>query len=200
MIGIIELVDHVMGRPHRRRCEMMMHCKICDKYFDTWTSKAAHGFCSNWCERSPFLPFPELIASTVKTILLLLIALSLTCGTARAQDIAAQPEQWVTINSDMKFRIAQVGMTESDGKGFEAYIVENLPHTDIIGAPESIEMHIRGLCRAKVYGVGTIQKFSGKMGDGDSLGGFTAGLDYPDDTRRVEPRTVMDKVFEAGCK
>jgi hypothetical protein len=132
---------------------------------------------------------------SVKTIVLFLTALLLT-GAARAQ----APMQWTAVNSGMKFRIAQVGMTESDGKGFEAYIVENLPHSDIVGAPESIEMYIRGLCRAKVYGVGTIQKFSGKMGDGDSLGGFTAGLDYLDDTRRVEPGTVMDKVFEAGCK
>jgi hypothetical protein len=101
----------------------------------------------------------------------------------------------------MKFRIAQVGEgPERDGKRFEAYIIENVPGSDIVGAPQSIEMYIRGLCSAKAYGVGTIQKFSGKMGDGDSLGGFTAGLDYPDDTRRVEPGTVMAKVFEAGCK
>jgi hypothetical protein len=125
----------------------------------------------------------------------ILLALLLT-GTARAQ----APVQWTAVNPGMKFRIAQVAVTESDGKRFEAYIVENLPESDIVGAPESIEMYIRGDCRSKVYGVGTIQKFSGKMGDGDSLGGFTAGLDYPDDTRRVEQGSVMDKVFEVGCK
>jgi hypothetical protein len=53
MVGIIELVDRVMGR----RPTMMMRCKICGRYFETWESKAAHGFCSDWCERSPFLPF-----------------------------------------------------------------------------------------------------------------------------------------------
>lgn len=35
-------------------------CKICDRHYDSWTSKATHGFCSERCERSPFLPFPEL--------------------------------------------------------------------------------------------------------------------------------------------
>jgi hypothetical protein len=35
-------------------------CKICGQQYDSWSSRAAHGFCSDWCERSPFLPFPEL--------------------------------------------------------------------------------------------------------------------------------------------
>jgi hypothetical protein len=41
-------------------------CKICGRQYDSWTSKAAHGFCSEWCERSPFLPFPELDEPTRK--------------------------------------------------------------------------------------------------------------------------------------
>jgi hypothetical protein len=134
------------------------------------------------------------------------------CVKAAAQDgrnaayAAAQaPEQWITINSNMKFLIAQAGAgTESDGlviKMFEAHIIENLPESDAVGAPESVRMTIRGDCRAKVYGVGEILTYSGKMArDSDALGGFAAGSDYADATRRVEPGTVMEKVFEAGCK
>jgi hypothetical protein len=134
---------------------MMMHCKICSKYFDTWESKAAHGFCSDWCERSPFLPFPEL-----KAIVLLLIALVALTGAARAQSILnsvdsynvdggglvstlANGEQWLILHNHDGLGIQlQPGMPSA--ATFETDIVIN-------AGDKSVRISVAGDCWEKTY-------------------------------------------------
>lgn len=209
----------------------MTHCKICGRDYDTWSSKAAPGFCSELCERSPFLPFPEGGHHTVRVATLLTLLVFLFTGAAaRAQSptpatCAARgqayiyrgdtgtsscvphqgvAEHWTALTPELKFRIDQTGMGPGmDGQlvpRFEAHIIENLPESDTVGAPQSVRVTILGDCPDRIYEAAETFTFSGKMGGGMPLGAFTSGSDYEQVMRRVKPGSTMEQVFSAGCK
>jgi hypothetical protein len=110
----------------------------------------------------------------------------------------ADGSTWITIHPDgepFAIRIAPNTWRTSPPE-IHTFIAENLPESDIIGAPESTKIEIDGDCQAKTYAIFSEFEFSGKMGTGGILGihNFEPVL------RNVMPGTPMDKLFEIGCK
>ena len=81
---------------------------------------------------------------------------------------------------------------------FGTVIIKNLPESDIVGAPQSVQIGIRGDCQSKTYQIMYTSPYSGKMGSGmpvyPELEGGSENV-----LRRVEPGSLVEQVFSIVC-
>jgi hypothetical protein len=76
------------------------------------------------------------------------------------------------------------------------YIVENLPESDIVDAPQSVEYDIWGNCAARQYTVIASLFYSGK-----NRGGYPVGDTGAEDVeRKAIPGSPLEKAFDMLCK
>jgi hypothetical protein len=78
---------------------------------------------------------------------------------------------------------------------FHTRIVRNLPDSDIVDAPESVQQNIDGYCGDKVYTILGELYYSGKNRSGLP----TDGTDSEGVAHKVIPGSAMAKVFDLVC-
>jgi hypothetical protein len=110
----------------------------------------------------------------------------------------ANGEVWVTIHPNgapVAFEFLK-GMP-SDA-GFTTEIVENLPASDMAGAPQSVQIEISGDCSSKTYTILGMLPYSGKMRAGEPQTSLMTG---PENVLKlVHPGSPIDQVFEVVCQ
>jgi hypothetical protein len=103
-------------------------------------------------------------------------------------------EKWQKVPGTDLYAMTNVGF--SQGGIVEMYIVENLPESDIVGAPQSVEYDIWGTCAARQYTVVSSLFYSEK-----NRGGYPmedTGIEGVE--RKVIPGSAREKAFDMLCK
>lgn len=111
----------------------------------------------------------------------------------------ANGENWATIHIHGEPLAIQLlpGMPATGQ--FRTAIVRNTPDgSDIVGAPQSLEVQILGNCQSKTFQVLGTLPYEGKMRAGAPEVELGTGPEPV--TRRVEPNSPMEHVFAVVCK
>lgn len=84
----------------------------------------------------------------------------------------------------------------SPGNDFEMHIVENLPESDIVDAPQSVALALMANCEARVYIVIDSLFYTGK-----NRGGYPEEETGAEEVeRRVIPGSPLEKAFDIVCR
>lgn len=111
----------------------------------------------------------------MKKVLVISAALALV-GIARAQKLTLpngntietlpNGETWATIYLQGKALAIQLTPNMPATGQFQTNLVQNLPESDIVGAPQSVEIQIWGDCQTKTYQIMGMLPYEGKMRGG----------------------------------
>lgn len=136
-----------------------------------------------------------LVAFATFALVLSAHAKTLTLPNGNTVETLADGEVWVTLHLGPAFRITPDMPTAGQ---FRTAIVENLPESNIVGAPQSMEIQILGDCQTKTFQVWGVLPYDGKMRAGSPEAQLATGPEEV--TRRVETGSPMERVFHVVCK
>ena len=110
----------------------------------------------------------------------------------------ANGEIWATIHPDgVPIAIRLTPDMPARGQ-FQTLIVQNLPESNIVNAPQSAETVVWGNCQSKTYEYMGSVFYQGKMRSGPPTGDDPTPPEGV--TRRVEPDSPMDHIFHVICQ
>ncbi len=110
--------------------------------------------------------------------------------------IGSTDEKWQKVQGTDPAIYAMTNVGFSQGGIVVMYIVENLPESDIVDAPQSVEYDIWGNCAARQYTVISSLFYSEK-----NRGGYPVGDTGAEDVeRKVIPGSPLEKAFDMLCK
>lgn len=141
-----------------------------------------------------------------KTLIVFLAFSLVEAGSAHGQKTAkseikitklSNGEIWARIHVHPTIAVRLLPDMPATGQ-FRTAIVRNLPPSDIVGAPQSVEIQILGDCQTKTVQIWGMLPYSGKMRAGYPEGELATGPEGV--TRRVEPNSPMERIFKIVCK
>jgi hypothetical protein len=105
---------------------------------------------------------------------------------------------WVVIRPS-EVRVAfMVDKSMPTTGNFRTYVVENLPESDIVNAPQSLKIDLYGHCQSKTFEIYGTLPYEGKMGGGLPVVELKT---EPDSLlRHVTANSPMAAVFQIICK
>lgn len=81
---------------------------------------------------------------------------------------------------------------------FQTFLIRNLPESNIVGAPQSVKIHILGNCQSKTIQIMGMLPYSEKMGGG--LPDPEHAIDSEGVVRKVDPASPLAHVLKVACK